>query len=283
MPAVGLSASDDDFYQRLYRRGMTHFAAADYTAAFAELRSAAFGFVERVDQFETSQSYAAVAAHRLGHDNDARDSLIRIVTAEKLQSRYRSLKLPENVRAEVDSLAAHLLTAQEAKLLDVTVVSKPPTVVPTPSKQPNVAATAPADEKSFAPAQSDSNPRRPPAAASSADASLREAQRAVETGEIDHARSIYNALLDARSLGHGDVLRVAEGLYIVEDFAAAACAFQRAGALTSGEEHDHYYYSVALYEMGRYGDAKRELAEALPYIAVTPEVARYRLKINAAR
>src|ERR1700755_2276586 len=77
--AAGLFAADDDFYQRQYQRGLAHFAGADYASAFTERRSAAFGFVEKVDQFETAQSYACVAAHRLGRDNDARDSLMRIV------------------------------------------------------------------------------------------------------------------------------------------------------------------------------------------------------------
>lgn len=271
LTVAGVAASDDDFYQRLYQRGMTHFAAADYVDAFAELRSAAFGFVEKVEQFEIAQSYASIAAHRLGHDADARDSLIRIVSAEKVQPHYRAIELPENIRAEVNSIAATLLTAQEAKLLDVTVIAKPPVAVPTPTTRPNVAVTAPREE---------SKPPEP--VVDSVDARLREAQRAVDAGQVDRAHSIYNTLLDIVALGHGDVLRVAEGLYVVEDFAGAACAFQRAGALGRGEEHDHYYYAVALFEMGQYAEAKRELGEALPYIAVTPEVARYRLKIASA-
>jgi tetratricopeptide (TPR) repeat protein len=272
IPAAGFAATGDDFYQRLYQRGMTHFAAADYASAFTELRNAAFGFVDRVEQFEVAESYASVAAHRLGHDSDARDSLLRIVAAENVQPHYRSINLPENVRAEVDSIAANVLTAQEAKVLGVTVVSKPPVVVPTPGKQPNVAVTAPRE---------DSKPPDP-AATSTVDATLHEAQRAVDSGEATRAHSIYNTLLDMPSLGHDEVLRVAEGLYVVDDFAGAACAFQRAGTLARGEEHDHYYYAVALSEMGQYADAKREIAEALPYIAATPEVARYRLKIASA-
>jgi hypothetical protein len=136
-------AAGDDFYQRLYQRGMTHFAAAAYGRAFTELRTAAFGLLEQVEQFEIAQSYASVAAHRLGRDSDARDSLIRIVSAEKVQPRYRSIKLPDDVRAEVDAIAANLLTREEAGFLGVTAVAKPPVNVPTPSKRPNVAVTAP--------------------------------------------------------------------------------------------------------------------------------------------
>jgi hypothetical protein len=312
MPAAVLAASDEDFYQRLYQRGMTHFGAADYGAAFTELRSAAFGFVEKVEQFETAQSYACIAAHRLGRDSDARDSLMRIVSAEKLQPRYRSINVPEDVRAEVNAIAANLLTEQEAALLGVTAAAKPAVDVPTPAKRPNVAVTAPRDGgPDAAPPANDAKPQpvtpapspqpaapvpqpadpppQPPPPASkpqpaigNVDASLTEAQRAIDDGDVGRARSIYNHVAVAPSLSHDAALRVAEGLYRVRDFAGAAPAFARAGAIGRGEEHYRYYYAVALYETGHYGDAKRELAEALPYITITSDVARYRAKIEGA-
>lgn len=341
MPAAALSASDEDFYQRLYQRGMTHFAAADYAAAFTELRSAAFGFVEKVEQFEMAQSYACIAAHRLGHESDARDSLMRIVTAEKVQPRYRSIKLPDDVRAEVNTVAANLLTEQEALLLGVTAAAKPAVDVPTPTKRPNVAVTAPRDggpdapgsagvppaadgtrpaaepagkmptlpapvpqpkkpvPQPVAPPQPKSTapvpqpvvptpqpptpaPKTPQPAVGDVAASLADAQHAIDSGDIDRARSIYDALSSAPSLSHDAALRVAEGLYRVRGFAGAARAFARAGAIGRGEEGYHYYYAVALYETGRYGNAKRELAAALPYITITPDVARYRAKIEGA-
>jgi hypothetical protein len=326
MPAAGLTASDDDFYQRLYQRGMTHFAAADYARAFTELRSAAFGFVEKVEQFETAQSYACIAAHRLGRDSDARDSLIRIVSAEKLQPRYRSIKVPEDVRAEVNAIAANLLTEQEAVLLGVTAAAKPAVDVPTPTKRPNVAVAAPRDGgPDAAPPANDAKPQpvtpapeaqpkkpvpqpaapvpqpvvpspqpvdpppQPPPPAPQpqptvrdAATSLADAQRAIDDGDVAHARSIYDALSTTPSLSHDAALRVAEGLYRVRDFAGAARTFARAGAIGRGEERYRYSYAVALYETGRYGDAKRELAAALPYVTITPDVARYRAKIEGA-
>jgi len=330
LSAASLSASDEDFYQRLYQRGMTHFAAADYAAAFTELRSAAFGFVERVEQFEMAQSYACLAAHRLGRDSDARDSLMRIVTAEKLQPRYRTLKLPDDVRAEVNAVAANVLTEQEALLLGVTAAAKPAVAVPTPTKQPNVAVTAPRDGgPDAAPPTNDPKPTvkpvtptpqpkkpvpqpvpqpKPPAptpqpiaptpqppdpkpnsasdppqpAVRDVATSLADAQRAIDSGDIDRARSIYDALSSTPSLSHEAALRVAEGLYRVRDFAGAANTFAKAGAIGRGEEGFHYYYAVALYETGRYGNAKRELAAGLPFITMTPDVARYRAKIEGA-
>jgi len=316
---------------------MTHFAAADYATAFTELRSAAFGFVEKVEQFETAQSYACIAAHRLGRDNDARESLMRIVSAEKLQPRYRTIKLPETVRAEVNAVAANVLTAEEAGLLGVTAAAKPAVDVPTPSKRPNVAVTAPRDGGPEAPGNAgvppaaDGTPRAtepagkmpalpaavpqpkkpvaqpaspvpqpkppppqpfvPPPQPSPAvtttpvrdiATSLADAQRAIDSGDIARARSIYDALSTAPSLSHIAALQTAEGLYRVGEFARAARVFAAAGAIAHGEEQYRYYYAVALYETSRYGDAKRELAAALPHITVTPGVARYRAKIEGA-
>lgn len=356
IPVAGYAASGDEFYQRLYQRGLAHFAAGDYANAFMELRNAAFGFVEHVDQFETAQSYAIIAAHRLGHDNDARESLMRIVSAEKIQPHFRSVTLPDDLRAEVDTVAAALLTTEECTLLGVpeqvqraAATAKPPVVVPTPTKRPNVAVTAPREKEAtddappetrpkatpqpvapvpeprtvvpqpidrtpqpvvptpqpvapvpqpsppppptVAPPKQETAPSRPrPAtpdpvpqpAVKNAEASLAEAQRAVDDGEIGRARSIYNALLTGPSLPHPAALRLAEGLYRVRDFPDAARAFQRAGTLVHGEEQYHYYYAVTLYETGRYAEAKRELAVSLPYIAATAEVARYRAKIEGS-
>jgi len=338
VPIAGFAASGDEFYQRLYQRGMAHFATGDYAAAFTELRNAAFGFVEQVEKFETAQSYAVIAAHRLGHDSDARESLMRIVSAEKIQPHFRSVALPAELRAEVESVASALLTNQECTLLGLSACAQS-VVVPTPTKRPNVAVTAPREKGSTdasppdaapkppqpvvpapqpqtvtpqpvtpAPQPVDPTPRRvdpvpqPPApqpiappkremetpvpsskpATKNADTSLAEAQRAIDDGDVGRARSIYNALVSGPELSHANALRVAEGLYRVNDFAGAARAFQRAGSIGRGEEQYHYYFAVALYETGRYAEAKRELAASIPYITATADVARYRAKIEGA-
>ncbi|HXH41573.1 MAG TPA: hypothetical protein VNN08_23295, partial [Thermoanaerobaculia bacterium] len=285
IPVTGFAASGDEFYQRLYQRGIAHFAAGEYASAFTEMRNAAFGFVEHVDQFETAQTYAAIAAHRLGHDGDARDSLLRIVGAEKVQPHYRSVKLPDDLRAESDSIAATLLTSQECTLLgvpqqvqDAAKTAKPPVVVPTPGKRPNVAVTAPRGQgaadtppgtdpgtqpkqtapppvaqtpppampqpatpppqpvvpvtqppdpvtQPAPPSAEEAKPRLQPSPPASvrqpegrnADASLAEAQRALDDGEISRARTIYSALLAGPQLTHAATLRLAEGLYRVRD------------------------------------------------------------------
>jgi tetratricopeptide (TPR) repeat protein len=155
-------------------------------------------------------------------------------------------------------------------------------VTPAPGPQPKkpIPQPAPAPQpKSPAPQRAVPSAQPP---AGNAETLLADAQHAIDTGDIDRARSIYNELSTAPSLSHDAALRVAEGLYRVRDFAGAAKTFARAGAIGRGEEGYHYYYAVALYETGRYANAKRELAAALPYVAVTPDVTRYRAKIEGA-
>ena len=96
------------------------------------------------------------------------------------------------------------------------------------------------------------------------------------------ARAIYRELLAGNDIDHPTAVRIAEGLYRARDFPGAIQAFERAGALRRGEEPYHYYLAVALYESGRYDEARRELAAALPYIEVTPDVERYRARIEGA-
>ena len=57
---------------------------------------------------------------------------------------------------------------------------------------------------------------------------------------------------------------------------------ERSGGFRSGEESYRYYFAVALYETGQYKAAKRELAEALKFIELTPDVAHYQAKIEGA-
>src|SRR4051812_47054909 len=282
MPMAASAAPVEEFYQRLQRRGMAHFAAAEYPAAFAELRSAAFGFVESVDTFEAVHAYAAVAAYRAGREAEARDSLIRIATAEKIEPHFVSVTLPEEIRTEIHKVGAKLLTREEAALIGVSpqmiaaaAAERTLAVVPTPSKRPNVAVTAPRE-------QSGADAAAPPAPQPTAASQLADAQRALEGGDITSAKAIYESLLTGPLLVHHDEVQLAEGLYRVHEYAKAARAFVLAGPLVAGEEKYHYCYAVSLYETGHFKEAKRELAAAMPHITATEDVERYRAKIEGA-
>ncbi len=91
----------------------------------------------------------------------------------------------------------------------------------------------------------------------------------------------FGARARAALVARGEtVAAVATGLYRTGDFTDALRAFQRLGTFGRGEEDLRYYKAVALYETGRYDEAKKELACALPYLQMSDEVLRYRAKIE---
>ena len=111
---------------------------------------------------------------------------------------------------------------------------------------------------------------------------LRQADALVARGQIDAANAIYVRLLNAEAKSRDVLAGVATGLYRTGDYSNAVRAFQRVGNLSRGEEDLRYYKAVSLYETGRYDDARKELACALPYIPLTEDVTRYRTKIEQA-
>jgi hypothetical protein len=107
---------------------------------------------------------------------------------------------------------------------------------------------------------------------------LRQAEALAENGEFGAANEIYLKLV--ASAPREIVVVAAVGLYRDGAYRESIDAFRRLGAFARGEEDLHYYYAVSLYEAGQYEAARKELACALPFIQVTDEVARYRLKIE---
>ena len=102
------------------------------------------------------------------------------------------------------------------------------------------------------------------------------------SAQLAEARRIYRSLLDAPGVARDTLIRAAEGLYRARDFDGALLAFSKLGSLRRGEEPYHYYMAVAYYETGQYARAKAELSAAVPFIEITPDVARYRGKIEGA-
>jgi hypothetical protein len=313
------AASGDEFYDRLFNRGVSQFNEGNYANAYNSLRTAAFGLLEDVRRFETAEVYMTLSASRLRRESDARAAAQRVIAAERIERRYGSLSLPDAIRKEFDEAARTLLTADQVAFLHggapatstrppapqtTTITVPPPIIVPAPQpKQTAPRVDPPAPQPKAAQPQPQPQPARPqpqpqvvqpqPVAPQpvapvpqpvrpSAEPSLAEAERAVNSGDLATARTLYRAVIDAPQISHANALRAAEGLYRARDFAGAIRAFQRGGTIGAGEEQYHYYYAVALYENGRYAEAKRELQAALPFIEVTPDVQRYRVKIEGA-
>jgi len=111
-------------------------------------------------------------------------------------------------------------------------------------------------------------------------ASLRKADASAKEGDFGAANRVYTRLATASNAPREVIASSGVGLYRIGDFAGAAAAFGRLGTFVRGEEDLRYYDAVALYETGRYDEAKKQLACALPYIQITDDVTRYRTKIE---
>ena len=163
-----------------------------------------------------------------------------------------------------------------------TAVSEPaPVVAPTPQPPPApVAAVAepPALEPEPAPAPVVTPaPAAPPPII---DPTLEQAASLAANGQPDQARRVYLALLNAGNVSRATIASAAQGLYRLGDYSDAVEAFRNLGTFAPNESDLRYYNAVSLFETGRYDDAKKELACALPYIQITSDVARYRDKIQ---
>jgi tetratricopeptide (TPR) repeat protein len=304
--AAALGATPSDFYLNLLHRGIAHVETGQYDAGSKELRVAAFGLLESIAPFETAQIYLAIAAEKLGTENEVRRAVQRVATADKVEQHYSALVLPKAVRAAFEKLAIKELSSEQITLLHRTAVAAPPQPEPPspepaqssaalPAEQPAAApqpppaavppsepAATPASKTSgvatdTAPAVASSPPREPDvsSALASADDDLR-------AGKPAEAAAKFQSIVDSQGLDHVSALRTGVGATRAGDFRTAIRAFARAGSFGANEQPYRYYFAVALYETGKFGEAKHELAAALPHIPVTREVTLYRKKIEAA-
>jgi hypothetical protein len=108
--------------ESLLRRGLAAYKSHDDASAVTDLQAAAQGFLtpeqmqayvntgkfDRLQSFETALVYLALAQFRLGREDDARETLLRLQSAERITPTYATLSLGSDA-AEVESLAAALL------------------------------------------------------------------------------------------------------------------------------------------------------------------------------
>lgn len=298
--APALASTSTDFYASLLKRGAADVEAGRFETAITPLRLAAFGLVDSIEPYETALAYLAIALDKTGESVRAHEVLQRILAAERIERRFATLPLPDSIRAQFDALARRALSPAE-----VAALSAPENPRATPSPRPAApVASGPADTNPAVanpkPAAAKSAPAKPgPAVTQPAtvkqkpqprgvpvtdvSSRLASAERALGSGNLREARRIYRELLATQDLDHGVRIRVVEGLYRSRDFPSTLAAFEKVESLRAGEEAYRYYIAVALYETGQFARARKELAAALPYIELTPDVVRYRRKIEEAQ
>jgi hypothetical protein len=77
-------------------------------------------------------------------------------------------------------------------------------------------------------------------------------------------------------------LERASQLSIEQRFRESVALFDQLAPFAPGEAAYRFDRAVALYELGRYAEAKEELRAALPAIRITPDVESYRVRIEGA-
>jgi len=315
---VFVFAQADDVVDRdhLLQRGKEDYRAARYDAAIDELRSAASQFVgpdERqlyidtgslptVPQFEQSLIYLALAHAKLGRDNEARDAIERLLSAERISAVYKTLPLDRDA-ADFEPLAARLIPAAALpandQLAQLGITATTPATPQTSVTEERTALSRAIQEQIVEEAMPPVLPRKTPAPVvveepkekkaasivttakpSSLVAMLRRAESAAIKGNVDEATGLFIQVATASNATRDEISAAAAGLYRVSDYNDAVDAFNRLGTFARGEEDLRYYDAVSLYEAGRYDEARRQLACALPYIEASEDVTRYRAKIE---
>ncbi|HEX2834807.1 MAG TPA: hypothetical protein VHW00_17470 [Thermoanaerobaculia bacterium] len=317
MAALAVRAADSA--EALLARGLTAYRAANFTAAAIDLENAARAYLspdamaqyvntgryESSESLETALVYLALAHFRLGREEAARETIHRLVAAERITPVYAALPLAADA-ADFESLAAALLPgsglprnmhlASEDPSRPLPPVRRAAETTPTQRQEVADALTPRAAENVFTetppraatPATPTATPvsaQTPTPVASSAATregltTLRQAEDAAAGGDVQSARTLYVAIARTPEVSREVIGEAAAGLYRVGAYRESAEAFRRFGNFARGEEDLRYYFAVALYESGEYGAAERELACALPYLEATEDVLRYRWKIE---
>jgi len=147
--AAAASAAPNDFYTGLLKRGIAHVQSGTYDAAMKELRVAAFGLVDDVDQFEIAQVYLTIAAQKLNKEPDARHAAQRVLAAERIEPHYANLPLPADVRAQFEKIVTTILTSDQIAVLHArppAPISPQPVAPIVPAPQPRPVPPPPAPQ-----------------------------------------------------------------------------------------------------------------------------------------
>lgn len=149
MAAPMTAATQNEFYASVLRRGVASYEANRYPDAAKQLRIAAFGLVDTIDQYQLAQMYLAITHDKLGEADRAREAARRVVIAERVERKYKSVQAPAAVRSAFETLAGRLLTPAEVAILRggpiavATPPARPFAKPPTTTTPPRAPATDP--------------------------------------------------------------------------------------------------------------------------------------------
>jgi tetratricopeptide (TPR) repeat protein len=146
----------------LLQRGKDNFRALRYAEAIDDLRAAADAFLsadqkqkyvesgrlETLPQLEEALVYLTIAYAKIGRDGDARETISRLVTAEKIEPHFSKLALTADV-AELPAIVVRLApTVQLPANAQLASGAPAPAVAPAPSVASSSVAPEPAPSAS---------------------------------------------------------------------------------------------------------------------------------------
>jgi hypothetical protein len=257
------SAAPHPFYMRMLERGIADANRGNYAAAVQQLRTASFGLLDELPQYQTAQVHLAVAYEKLGKSNESRLAATKFLQAERLSQAYATLSLDAATRATFEKVVA---SAVEPAYL----ASIPSFRRPAPQAVTAVASTQPVLPKTTT-------------AGNDAASQLEVAQQLLDQGKILAARTAFWKISERRDLTRAQVLDVARGLNRGGAWLESATVYQRAQPFVAGDEQHMFYEAINRYELGEVSLARTLLARASAALPKTREVTLYRAKIQAGR
>jgi tetratricopeptide (TPR) repeat protein len=264
------------FYEARFQSGVVDFNRGAYARAADELRVAAFGRVDDIPSYITAEVYLAVTNDRLEHADDARTAALKVLQAERISPSYAALKLPPDVRASFEQLLPALLTRDQ--LANVPVFARLATqapavqsgaprpsrrtaIVPTPTKQPNVAVTAPRNDN-----KTDAQPPQP--ALDYGRLALERVAAGDEAGARRYADLAF-ASDDTNPNAHAALAQIGRAHNVWRDVAEHYAIVRTRRHLTDDETAA---YLVALVRIGRVADANGVRRTASSAVLARPDV-----------
>lgn len=137
---IALAASAAATPEALFDLGMRAFRAQDYASAVVDLDRAAQEFNPRSGPaYQTTLVYLALAQFRLGMEEAARDTILRLVEAERAAPAYATLSLGADA-TDFDVLVAALVPAANLPRAGVSPADDPTVALPSvrPATPPEV-------------------------------------------------------------------------------------------------------------------------------------------------
>lgn len=145
------------FYEARFQSGVADFNRGELARSIDEMRIAAFGRVDDIPRYEVAEIYLAVANEKTDHVEEARTAATKVLQAELINPSYSSLDIPQTLRSAFEQLLPVLISREQlssvptfvrfanqaspaAKMAPPTT-RRPRPVVPTPTREPNVATT----------------------------------------------------------------------------------------------------------------------------------------------